>query len=107
MKSNAKKFGDNKFYFGNAVEFIVYRPAIRHAFSVSQTEVKVKVLASVRAKIKNANAYVVSFKFDNRYIDIIKDKYGYPIRQLPLEWGNFNGLVSEIIVPAKELTKIE
>jgi hypothetical protein len=73
--------------------------------------------AKIMGKIKNANAYVISVlglnlfypadAFDRRhnYIKSLKEKYGYPIRQIELEWGSFSGKINEFVVSEHELTK--
>jgi hypothetical protein len=73
--------------------------------------------AKVIGKVKGANAYVVNIfgpdiyypaeRYDQRY-DImlsLKKKYGYPIRQIELEWGKFSGIANEFIIPKHELKK--
>lgn len=73
--------------------------------------------ATVTGKVKNANAYVINVcnldRFNTEeqkdrcrdYIINLKEKYGYPIRQIELEWGKFSGSIAEFIVPDFELTK--
>jgi hypothetical protein len=75
--------------------------------------------AKVMGKVKSANAYVVNIfgldiyypaeQYDRRYntISSLKRKYGYPIRQIELEWGKFSGSINEFIIPEHELKKIE
>jgi len=76
--------------------------------------------AKIMGKVKNANAYVVSvFIIDKHGIDNdelerisawckgLKRKFGYPIRQIELEWGKFSGSMAEFIVPEHELTKVD
>jgi hypothetical protein len=63
--------------------------------------------AKVHGKILGANAYIISL-FDPdgdlfRNLILFKSHYGYPIRQIKLQWGRFDGSVNEFIVPGHEL----
>jgi len=75
--------------------------------------------AKVIGKVKNANAYVINVfgldiyypaeRYDERRNTMLslKRKYGYPIRQIELEWGKFSGSGNEFVIPEHELKKIE
>ena len=62
------------------------------------------ISAMIFGKIKNINAYVIISK-EPEDIKYLKNRYGYPIRQLELEWGKFSGSTMEFIIPEIELTK--
>jgi len=56
---------------------------------------------TVIGKILGADAYVVYLNFggENGPRMLTKKKYGCPIRHIELEWGNFNGMSDEYVVP--------
>ena len=63
----------------------------------------------IGGKIKNADAYVINIihngESDFEYLRLLKKRYGYPIRQIELEWGKFTGNANEFIIPQFELLK--
>lgn len=74
-----------------------------------------KFKAVITGKIKNAKAYIINVtEIGNFYpedelnenihrLNSLKSKYGYPIRQIELEWGRFSGSVREFVVSEHEL----
>lgn len=93
---------DGKFAFGDIVKITIYERGAQNM--PKATDIK----GSVMGKVKGINAYVVnvgSWAPTEKY-KLIKTKYGYPVRHLPLEWGHFDGRVGEIIISANELTRV-
>lgn len=66
-----------------------------------------KIKVRIHGKILNSNAYVISLLDDKETIFknlvLFKSMYGYPIRQIKLQWGQFTGNVNEFVVPGHEL----
>jgi hypothetical protein len=61
--------------------------------------------ATIQAKV-NDELYVVLFHSSTPHtIENMAEYYGLPNRHLELEWGKFNGIDVEFIVPAKDITK--
>ena len=104
LKLNAKVEKDTdqggNFAFGNIVEISVILP---QSFYIKNHSFKAKVIG----KVKNAEAYVIGVRgatAENH--KELKRKYGYPIRQIELEWGKFSGNLNEYIISRHELIKI-
>jgi len=72
---------------------------------ISKNSVTV-VECSITGKVKNANAYIV-FALDYRFTRELRNKYGYPIRHIALEWGNFTGKSNEFIIKATDIQRHE
>lgn len=77
------------------------------------------IIAIIYGKIKDSDAYVIlvnnkefhetgidmecALSYRTREQNILLGKYGYPNRNLELEWGAFNGYLGEYIVPRNDL----
>ena len=93
---------DRKFYFADKaiLAYPINNPGRYHS-----REHGVKIIG----KIKDADAYVInalSVSFNSLVLVELKNRYGYPIRHIALEWGKFNGYVTEFVVPGCDLEKI-
>lgn len=58
-------------------------------------------------KIKGSDSYIVclngyNYKDDYVYKSLLR-RFGYPIRQIDLEWGFFHGIGLEFIIPEHEM----
>ena len=65
------------------------------------------IKAIVAGKVANANAYVVLAVGLLEYeLHWLKNRYGYPIRQIELEWGKFFGIDNEFIISEDDIMKV-
>lgn len=94
----------NEFGFGEIVIFQIYEWDI---YTEPKKSVPRDIRAAIFGKLDNVEAYVVNMggHSDYRRYQAAKEKYGYPIRHLPLEWGKFTGQVGELIIPTSDLRK--
>lgn len=92
---------DGKFNFGDDVQI---KCGVSNGSSVSD----VFFDARVGGKIKNIPVYIVKIigpDFRHNATTSLKKKYGYPIKQIQLEWGKFTGTANEFTVPAFEILR--
>lgn len=63
--------------------------------------------AMVVGKVDGADAYVIlisgMLESEEKYL---RNRYGYPIRQLKLEWGKFFGTPNEFIVSKDDIINV-
>lgn len=90
---------DGSFNFGEDAQI---KCGVVEGFSVIDMFFDVRIIG----KIKTIPVYIVKVMGgDFRYIQDLKKKYGYPIRQTKLEWGKFTGTANEFVVPRFELIR--
>lgn len=66
-----------------------------------------EIQATVIGKVNGADAYVIlisgMLESEEKHL---KNRYGYPIRQLKLEWGKFFGTSNEFIVSKDDIVNV-